>query len=61
MVHKWMKMAVAVIPTYNEAESIENLLTQLQGLRNLISKIIVVDDGSKDDTEDIIKRLNKAY
>ncbi len=54
-------MAVAVIPTYNESESIENLLTRLQELRNLISRIVVVDDGSNDGTEDIIRKVNKVY
>ena len=44
-----MKTCV-VIPTYNEAKSIAGLVKEIQGL-NL--EVIIVDDGSQDDTSQI--------
>jgi len=58
---KCNKMSVAVIPTYNEAESIKTLVERLEALKEHISRIMVVDDGSADGTEDILKSLNSTY
>lgn len=49
---------VLVIPTYNEAENIERLITALRRL-NLDLDILVVDDNSPDGTSTIAERLMK--
>ena len=49
-----------VLPTYCEAENVENLIRELQGLKlNLL--IIVIDDSSPDGTSKIVKKLQKEY
>lgn len=54
-------MAVAVIPTYNEAENIKTLIERLETLKKHISHIVVVDDGSADGTESIVRSLNSIH
>jgi glycosyltransferase involved in cell wall biosynthesis len=51
-----MKLSV-IIPVYNEVESIQVILKRVQAT-NLASEIIVVDDGSKDGTRDVLKKLD---
>ena len=51
-----MKLSV-IIPVYNEIESIQEILKRVKAT-NLASEIIVVDDGSKDGTRDILKTLD---
>ncbi len=51
-----MKLSV-IIPVYNEAESIKIILKRVQD-QNLAHEIVVVDDGSKDGTRDILKELD---
>ncbi|MBC7878395.1 MAG: glycosyltransferase family 2 protein [Anaerolineales bacterium] len=51
-----MKLSV-IIPVYNEVESIQVILKRVQAT-NLVSEIIVVDDGSKDGTRDVLKKLD---
>ncbi len=54
-------MSVAVVlPTYCEAENIESLIREIQGLR-LDLLIAVVDDSSPDGTADIVKGLQQEY
>jgi len=48
-----------VVPTYNEAENIERLVTQIRGLA-LDLTVIVVDDNSPDGTGQIADRLAAA-
>lgn len=50
-----MKTA-AVIPTYNNAETIGSVI---KGAGRHVDKVIVVDDGSTDDTSSILRRLAK--
>ena len=55
-----MKRILVLIPTYNEEESIGNLLNRLQAVREKIANlfdidILIIDDGSPDKTVDIVK------
>lgn len=57
-----MKKVLVLIPTYNEEESIGNLLTRLQSVRERFANlylmdILIVDDGSPDNTIKIVKSL----
>ncbi len=52
---------VAVIPTYNEKENIEELIRRLRGLRHHNLSILVVDDDSPDGTAQIVKKVMKKY
>ncbi len=51
-----MKLSV-IIPVYNEVESIKIILKRVQDT-NLVSEILIVDDGSKDGTRDVLKTLD---
>lgn len=49
-----------VLPTYCEAENIENLIRDLNGLKlNLL--VIIIDDSSPDGTVKIVKKIQKEY
>lgn len=60
-----MKTAVIVLPTYNEAENIKSVVTQVftaaKSIKNWTIKILVVDDNSPDKTADIVKTLQKKH
>ena len=51
-----MKLSV-IIPVYNEVESIQVILRRVQDT-NLVHEIVVVDDGSKDGTRDVLATLD---
>ncbi|MCX6057639.1 MAG: glycosyltransferase family 2 protein [Chloroflexi bacterium] len=51
-----MKLSV-IIPVYNEVESIQVILKRVQDT-NLVHEIVVVDDGSKDGTRDVLATLD---
>lgn len=54
-------MSVAVIlPTYNEAENIESLIREIEGL-DLDLTIAVIDDSSPDETANRARELNEEY
>ena len=60
-----MIKVLVLIPTYNEAESIANLLNRLQQVRldnanEFDIDILIIDDGSPDKTVEIIKSLDLA-
>jgi len=58
-----MKMISIVIPAYNEEESLPFLLDSLLKLfekKEYILEIIVIDDGSKDKTFDVVRSYNSA-
>lgn len=55
-----MKSLTVALPAYNEAENIENMVMDVVAvLSNLVTdfEIIVVDDGSQDDTVVIVQNL----
>jgi glycosyltransferase involved in cell wall biosynthesis len=51
-----MKLSV-VIPVYNEVLNIREIVNRVQN-QKLASEIVIVDDGSKDGTRDILKDLD---
>src|SRR5215217_501539 len=46
-----------VIPVYNEVENIGEILKRVQSTK-LAKEIIIVDDGSQDGTQDMLKKLD---
>ena len=46
-----------IIPVYNEAENISKTVMRVQSTK-LAKEIIIVDDGSKDGTRDILKKMD---
>ena len=53
-----MKLSV-VVPVFNEARTVEEVLRRVQQVR-LPKEIVVVDDGSTDGTSEILSRLDAA-
>src|SRR3989344_6029075 len=49
----------AIIPTFNEAERIGNVL-KVVTKSSIINEVIVVDDGSQDNTEAVVKKFPRA-
>ncbi|MDP3727100.1 MAG: polyprenol monophosphomannose synthase, partial [bacterium] len=54
--HYFVKTRI-IIPTYNEAENIIPLLTELLRVAPAGSRMLVVDDNSSDGTSDIVRRF----
>jgi len=51
-----------IVPTYNEAENISELLERVErSLKGRSFEIIIVDDNSEDGTADIAEKLNAKY
>ncbi len=50
-----------VIPTYNEKENIEQLITQLFQLSIPNLSVLIVDDNSPDGTADIVRKFQSQY
>jgi len=46
-----------IIPVYNEASNISEIVKRVQATK-LAKEIIIVDDGSKDGTRDILKKMD---
>ncbi len=51
-----MKISL-VIPTYNEAKTIEEILAQFQDIRGTNFEIIITDNGSRDNTVELARPL----
>ena len=50
-----------LVPAYNEQDTIENTIKAVFDSKYPIDELIVLDDGSKDDTGKIVKSLLKKY
>ncbi len=50
-----------VMPVYNERETIEHMIARVLAVRGIRIELIVVDDGSKDGTSDILRALGQTY
>lgn len=48
-----------VIPTYNEALNIKNLISAIRKVAGKKNKIIIVDDSTSDNTSEIVKEISK--
>ncbi|RMF60054.1 MAG: polyprenol monophosphomannose synthase [Calditrichaeota bacterium] len=54
-----MNKILIIIPTYNEAENIENIISEIIALNIPNLSILVVDDNSPDGTHEIVQKLAK--
>lgn len=50
-----------VMPVYNERETIETMVARVLAVPGIRIELIIVDDGSKDGTSDILRELAKKY
>lgn len=57
-----IKKLSIIIPCYNEINSIEEILNEIHDvdLGSITKEIIIVDDGSKDGTRELLTKLNKS-
>ena len=51
---------LVIIPTYNEKENIENIISAVFALKEDFH-VLIVDDSSPDGTAEIVKNLQKIY
>ena len=49
--------SLVIIPTYNEKENIEKVITAIFSLNKLFH-VLVIDDGSPDGTAQIVKNIS---
>lgn len=52
--------ALIIIPTYNEIDNIERMITTLFSLHEGLS-ILIIEDGSPDGTAEVVKTLQKLH
>jgi glycosyltransferase involved in cell wall biosynthesis len=50
-----------VMPVYNERETVEVMIARVFAVKGIRIELIVVDDGSKDGTSDILRTLQTKY
>ena len=49
-----------VMPVYNERDTVEGMIARVLAVPGIRVELIVVDDGSKDGTSDILRALQKT-
>jgi len=54
-----MEKILVIIPTYNEAENITTIISEVIGLNIADLCVLVVDDNSPDNTGDIVEKIAK--
>ncbi len=52
---------IIIIPTYNEAENIEKLISKIFALHIPRLEILIVDDNSPDETAQIVEKISHEY
>ena len=52
--------SLVIIPTFNEADNISRLIPHIMGLDEPVD-VLVVDDGSPDDTAGVVKKWQKKW
>ncbi len=50
-----------IMPCYNEAENLENLMQACYEINSPLIEFILVDNGSTDNTQEILKKLVNSY
>jgi glycosyltransferase involved in cell wall biosynthesis len=50
-----------VMPVYNERDTVESMIARVLAVRGIRVELIVVDDGSKDGTSDILRTLQQKH
>jgi glycosyltransferase involved in cell wall biosynthesis len=51
-----MRLVTVIIPAYNRANWLPALFERLAALSEWIAEVVIVDDGSTDETEDLVKQ-----
>src|ERR1700687_5103568 len=49
------------MPVYNERDTVESMVARVMAVPGVRVELIVVDDGSKDGTTDILRGLQSKY
>ena len=52
-----MKLSI-IIPVFNEKLTILEILKRVEGLKDILKQIIIIDDGSTDGTFQLINKFN---
>lgn len=55
-----MKLSI-VIPCFNESKTLLKIIKKIIKIGNFDKEIIVVDDGSKNETQNILRKIKKDY
>ena len=50
-----------IIPCYNEEKTILSVINEIEDFKDCEKEIIIIDDGSSDNTKNLLKELNKGY
>jgi len=56
-----MKKISVIVPVYNSAKTIEKCLNSILNQTSPVFELVIVNDGSKDESEEIIKKYQEKY